>query len=393
MKQESLVNNSVQESLYGKDAGILSELNYLLSPNADFLRHKYLDHRSFTIIITVVLSVLWASLWLWDYVTDPIGAKETVFLRLLYLSAISFSVLLYYIRRPNRWLSLLFVSGMLAAEMNFILILNYLDSGEVFGLAGFMYCMFIAVLTLQSFSLRANVTYTLLACLLPHLASMLNILRDFHHDHYAALIWPAAALAILAQTVQSHHYLLRYRLEKRLEVSAITDPLTGVKNRRFFMPVLEKEITRVRRLGRSLSVLMLDIDHFKNVNDTYGHQTGDLVICDLSFICVKVAREIDVVARYGGEEFVILLTECNQDEAVKVAERIRSLVESQSLSSIGGQVFSYTVSLGVAELLDSDAKSVDLISRVDHALYTAKQHGRNRVMPATTQERVPVNIA
>jgi diguanylate cyclase (GGDEF)-like protein len=392
MKRLSIAKASAFNSVNGQGESLISELKFLLFPSQDFLQNKYLDHRTFTIIITAVLSLLWASLWWWDYVTDPIGAENTIGLRLLYLSALSLSVALVFIKRTSAWLATIFVVGMLAAEMNFILILNYLEAGEVLGLAGFMYCMFIAVLTLQSFSLRVNVAYTLLACLLPHLASLMNIMHDFHHDHYAALIWPAAVLAILAQTVQSHHYLLRYRLEQKLEATAITDPLTGAKNRRYFMPILDREIAKANRQQRQLSVLMLDIDHFKQVNDTYGHPTGDKVICNLSSVCQQFARNIDVVARFGGEEFAILLTECNASQAAQVAERIRAKISDQSIVSEDGITFTYNVSIGVAELQQREASGMVLISRVDKALYAAKQGGRNCVVVAEAAEESGVSV-
>jgi diguanylate cyclase (GGDEF)-like protein len=207
-------------------------------------------------------------------------------------------------------------------------------------------------------------------------------MHEFHHDHYAALIWPAAVLAILAQTVQSHHYLLRYRLQQELETSAITDPLTGAKNRRYFMPQLEREIGKAQRSQTDLSVLMLDIDMFKNVNDSYGHPTGDLVIINLSTVCNSIAREVDVVARFGGEEFAILLADCNEEQANQVAERIRNDIAKQKIVSEGGEEFSYTVSIGVACLQEVDVAGSALISRVDKALYVAKQSGRNCVVRA-----------
>ncbi|MEW8338311.1 MAG: GGDEF domain-containing protein [Candidatus Thiodiazotropha taylori] len=386
MKRLSLAKASAYNSVDGEGGSLISELKFLLFPSPDFLQSKYLDHRTFTIIITAVLSLLWASLWWWDYVTDPIGAENTIGLRLLYLSALPLSVALLFIKRTSGGLAVIFVTGMLAAEMNFILILNFLDSGEVFGRAGVMYCMVIAVLTLQSFSLRVNVAYTILACLLPHLSSLLNIMQEFHHDHYAALIWPAAALAILAQTVQSHHYLLRYRLQQKLQASAITDPLTGAKNRRYFMPMLDREIAKANRQPGRLSVLMLDIDHFKQVNDNYGHPTGDRVICNLSTVCHQFARNMDVVPRFGGEECAILLTECNAIQAAQVAERIRAEIADQTLVSEDGIAFSYKVSIGVAEFQKSDANSMALISRVDRALYAAKQGGRNCVVVAEAPE-------
>ncbi|MBN0987317.1 GGDEF domain-containing protein [Amphritea pacifica] len=362
---------------------LIAGLRFLFFPDRDFLQKKYEDHRRFTIIVSAFLSVLWAALWGWDWVIDPVGADNTVVLRLFFLVALAYSLTLYFIRKSSSWLAIITVVGMLAAEANFILILNHLDNGIVYGLGGFMYCMFIAVLVFQCFSLITNIIYTLSATLLPHLAGELAIADNFQHFQYAALIWPAALLAIVTQVVQSHHYLLRYKLERQLEALSTTDALTGARNRRYFIPLLAKEIRRAKRTGQKLSLLMLDIDMFKRVNDTYGHLTGDRVIHNVSVIGHQFARDIDVVARLGGEEFAILLTACDQQQAVQVAERIRSAIASVTMYSEDKAVFSYTVSIGVAELEESDKDERCFLGRADSALYEAKESGRNRVVLAT----------
>ncbi|WP_428034509.1 GGDEF domain-containing protein, partial [Amphritea sp.] len=323
-----MINASVKSP-----GSLITGLGFLFFSSHDYLQKKYEDHRRFTIIVSAFLSVLWAALWGWDWVTDPVGADNTRVLRLLFLVALAYSLTLYFIRKTSAWLAIITVVGMLAAEANFILILNHLDDGIVYGLGGFMYCMFIAVLVFQCFSLTTNIIYTLSATLLPHLAGELAIADNFQHFQYAALIWPAALLAIVAQIVQSHHYLLRYQLERQLEELSTTDVLTGAKNRRYFIPLLAKEIRRAERTGQKLSLLMLDIDMFKRVNDTYGHLTGDRVIHHVAVICQQFARDVDVVARLGGEEFAILLSACDQYQAVQVAERIRSEITAITMHS------------------------------------------------------------
>ncbi|SEQ09411.1 diguanylate cyclase (GGDEF) domain-containing protein [Amphritea atlantica] len=365
---------------------LIGGLRFLLFPNRDFLQKKYEDHRRFTIIVSAFLSVLWAALWGWDWVTDPVGADNTRVLRLLFLAALAYSLTLYFIRKSSAWLAIITVVGMLAAEANFILILNHLDNGIVYGLGGFMYCMFIAVLVFQCFSLITNIIYTLSATLLPHLAGELAIADNFQHFQYAALIWPAALLAIVAQIVQSHHYLLRYQLERQLEALSTTDTLTGARNRRYFIPLLAREVRRAKRTGQKLSLLMLDIDMFKRVNDTYGHLTGDRVIHNVSVVSHQFARDIDVVARLGGEEFAILLTACDQNQAVQVAERIRSEIKGITMHSEDDISFNYTVSIGVAELDESDQNERCFLGRADSALYKAKESGRNRVVLAEDEK-------
>jgi diguanylate cyclase (GGDEF)-like protein len=146
------------------------------------------------------------------------------------------------------------------------------------------------------------------------------------------------------------------------------------------MALLADEKLKAQRLSQKSSLLMLDIDHFKRVNDTYGHPSGDKVICQVTDICRHMSREIDVVARLGGEEFAVFLPGSDSQQAVAVAERIRSRVESTAVQSLNDQAIHFTVSLGVAELSPTDVTEVDWLARADAALYVAKNSGRNKVM-------------
>jgi eukaryotic-like serine/threonine-protein kinase len=159
---------------------------------------------------------------------------------------------------------------------------------------------------------------------------------------------------------------------------ARTDALTGVPNRRYLFELGGRELGRARRFGHPLSAFMLDIDHFKRVNDTYGHAQGDQVLQTLVQCCLRQIRDIDVLGRYGGEEFVILLIETDVTGARIMAERVREsvaqLVISNDLAAIG-----ITISVGIASLGEADADLDSLLGRADQALYAAKQAGRNRV--------------
>ncbi len=166
--------------------------------------------------------------------------------------------------------------------------------------------------------------------------------------------------------------------ELLLELSN-TDHLTGLFNRRYLMDALEKEIQRSTRKGGNLSMIILDIDNFKQVNDTYGHLQGDVVLKSVAVQLQKELRNYDIAARYGGEEFIAVLPDANLKEALFVADRVRMSIQSTkfdgSLSELG-----LTVSLGVALFSTEDANSVDsFIKRADDALYRAKANGKNRV--------------
>ncbi len=162
---------------------------------------------------------------------------------------------------------------------------------------------------------------------------------------------------------------------------AFTDFLTGLKTRRYFEERLDREIKRAERNGSPLSVVLIDVDHFKLVNDSYGHQAGDRILREIASRLMNGRREIDTVARYGGEEFIIILPDTNLVGADHVAQRLREDIESTGFAvNSSSQLARLTISLGVASFpRDAQSKS-DLLAAADVALYEAKDSGRNRVM-------------
>ena len=171
-------------------------------------------------------------------------------------------------------------------------------------------------------------------------------------------------------------------LLEQLRQSAATDGLTGIANRRAFDVTLDRYLARAVSTFEPVSLVLLDIDHFKKLNDDHGHQAGDDVLKQVAALLVETARSIDVPARYGGEEFAVVLPECDQDEALAVAERLRSAVARADL------VVPITVSAGVATFPEHGATPAALIRAADDALYQAKNSGRNRVVAAAQPVRV-----
>lgn len=158
-----------------------------------------------------------------------------------------------------------------------------------------------------------------------------------------------------------------------------TDPLTGLNNRRSMMEMLEKELERSLRGGSPLSLMMVDVDFFKRVNDTFGHQQGDEVLKGIAELLKQALRQYDMAARFGGEEFALILPGIALEEAVKVAERLRSQVEAFRFETASDPL-GVTISLGIASHPGADIRTVDdLIREADYALYSAKRNGRNRV--------------
>ncbi|HAG38314.1 MAG TPA: GGDEF domain-containing protein, partial [Pseudoalteromonas sp.] len=168
---------------------------------------------------------------------------------------------------------------------------------------------------------------------------------------------------------------------RELELLNMEDALSGVKNRRFFDKKLVMELRRSRREQTPLSMIMLDIDRFKRVNDNYGHLTGDQVIRAVADIIKQhLKRPLDEVARYGGEEFVVLLPNTPKEGAVDIAEKIRQAVESNTVN-VAGTAVKVTISAGVNSAVVNDISNPELFTDdADKALYFAKQHGRNQVI-------------
>jgi diguanylate cyclase (GGDEF)-like protein len=183
-----------------------------------------------------------------------------------------------------------------------------------------------------------------------------------------------------------------YRLGKREENlegmaldfarASITDDLTGLFNDAFFQSRLHDEIERHQRQGTTLSLVLLDLDHFKDINDSMGHQTGDVVLSGFGELLEREIRAYDVAGRVGGEEFAVLLPNTTQNEAIDIAERIRRCLWAREFQAVDGSAtFHVTASVGVAtNHADPDISPADLYQNADEALYAAKEGGRDRVI-------------
>lgn len=192
----------------------------------------------------------------------------------------------------------------------------------------------------------------------------------------------ASTVIRAAVTAVQRAKLLESTIEdnRRLELLAQTDPLTKLLNRRALNERLAAEMGRVRRYDTVVSILLIDLDHFKLINDTYGHLTGDSVLVEAAVQLERGVRAVDIVARYGGEEFVVVLPETTPAGAAAFAERLRELMESHEFAADRGTPLRLTVSIGVASFPGFGVEAVDdLFAAADQALYRAKAEGRNRV--------------
>jgi diguanylate cyclase (GGDEF)-like protein len=171
----------------------------------------------------------------------------------------------------------------------------------------------------------------------------------------------------------------RNRMARKLKNLTSTDPLTGALNRRHFWRASDMELHRHHRYFRELAILVMDIDHFKRINDTFGHPAGDMVLRELVNSCVKNLRKSDIFGRIGGEEFAILLVETQAEASVEVADRLRQQLAAKQIIVDGGIPINFTVSIGVSHARREDESLDDLIKRADAALEQAKSKGCNRV--------------
>lgn len=196
----------------------------------------------------------------------------------------------------------------------------------------------------------------------------------------------AAIFAILVIAIFGYVFLSRQlQLEEQIRKQADTDELTGVASRRYLLAELEARLLEANRYQRPFSLFLIDVDHFKNINDQFGHQVGDSMLKMIADVCLRSIRKVDTFGRYGGEEFLVVCPNTGSSEAKLLAERMR---QSVSEASLGGEhtALRVTISIGIASSEDWSESSYDLIGLADEAMYAAKGRGRNQVVVSSTAD-------
>lgn len=347
-----------------------------------FAHARYLRSRVLAVgLIFALLSPLWIVV---DSMVLPTELLHyTLVGRVLLMVGLVGVLLLAYISR-ERIRRIRFSAGMLLAlPAGFYLsVLVMLPADQVAHLIGYGFIPFLLVAALSVFP------FTLLESLGAGLAMLALLAFAQFSDGSWLTGHGVESLLLLASllvvSLAANHFQLSLLL--RLYRQATHDPLTGLFNRR----ALEVHLAKVQAwqsdtagqdsLGNiPCSILMLDLDHFKRINDSYGHSVGDRVLCQFADLLVRQTRRHDCVARYGGEEFVILLVGSSQARAMEVAERIRCAVEKSEFTDHDGQPIAVTTSIGVSRL-EQDEPPLVALKRADEALYRAKREGRNQVI-------------
>ncbi|WP_208619924.1 GGDEF domain-containing protein [Thermus tenuipuniceus] len=301
---------------------------------------------------------------------DPV---DRFFLPLLALGFSLLALALWRLPRTSSWV-LPLTHGLVATYLLATLAFQLLIAPNPFGLSPAAHWVpFVYFSSFLFFQTHQAVRLALLYLLTLFLLSLLGAFRGhFHAAHLNAL---AQFFGANLAYVSLLYMLVRVKegyLEARLD--AYTDPLTGLRNRRYLDLVLERELFRVQRYRRPLSLLILDLDHFKQVNDRHGHPVGDRVLKTLARCLEDHLRQSDRAVRLGGEEFAVLLTETPLAQAVRLAGRLRQAVAALRVPPVEG----ISVSIGVAEARPEDSP-LSLLKRADDALYQAKRRGKNRV--------------
>ncbi|MEJ2760804.1 MAG: diguanylate cyclase [Gammaproteobacteria bacterium] len=342
---------------------------------------RFEEYRRITRWLIVGFAVLILLLWGWDWTFDPVHAPDTLWLRVM-ASLAALVTALAMDKKVNITASgFMLYAALLFIQVIYTLILGLLNQGFDIGTGGYLYFFLATLLLGQPFSFTINAVGCIVLTLAPHLWGEF-IEPGFPHLTYMTLVWPAGAISIFLHWCVSA--LIRDKLyyRNKIEHLSLEDTLTGLLNRRALLGHYIKARSLATRENEQLSLIMVDIDHFKEINDTYGHLAGDQVLRKVAELMEKTFRASDTVARIGGEEFVCMLPNTGLDEAVGTGERLRTTLEQTPLrikDGDGSIDISITISLGVTRAVQTEDLS-HLINRAGKALAQAKESGRNRLV-------------
>jgi diguanylate cyclase (GGDEF)-like protein len=337
---------------------------------------EVLAQNALWLLLTLAIGIVAFSAW--DYLIDPAGAGRAAPVRLAG-GVIITSFALWLWRGPHtifRYRLATWASAHIGIATIAVAILM-LNDGLLFGLNGIL-VPFIALGLVQ---VRVRDALALSASLATILSVAMLVAEVDHKVGVSSAIFIGLAAIAVWLTSSTFEYASRrsFVLDQKARREARTDPLTGSDNRRRLEERSHEAFARCRAARRPLSVVIIDLDHFKGINDRYGHDAGDAALRAVADACGAGMRRSDCFARYGGEEFAALLPGMTLEEATQFAERLRGRIERLRTDGPGGS-FGLTASFGVASLADHHGDWKALFSAADNALYRAKRSGRNRVV-------------
>jgi diguanylate cyclase (GGDEF)-like protein len=357
-----------------------------LELSSDYLNKKFNDYRLYTAAILLILIPLGLAEGIFDYKSHPEIRSELFQLRLYFLLLVIPAWIILKSSSLKLSTATILITLVFSAYLG-IKIIEHSGEELVTTVSNVALYPFFIFFVLIGFSIYIQIFFLTVAFSFVVLSENHGVLDELIQNVYFQISVQSSVSALFIMLVFSWSYYHRYNLLLALEKSSQTDPLTGVANRRYFDSKLKSEASRSARSSSDCALILLDIDHFKRINDTFGHPTGDRVICALADLCVNQSREIDLVARLGGEEFAVILPDTNITDAKNLAERIRKHVEDISVTGDAGEIVKWTISLGVSSLPESRSSRYTteivmemFIKKADNALYEAKKKGRNQTV-------------
>lgn len=364
--------------MHSNEQTILSYLNPLASESAE-VKEQFIEWEKSSKLIQIrMIALLTAILYLMIYFIDdvifPIEALPVVHLIHLYLLPsllILISLLTFSKKMYGIMIALLFIAPVGAAIGSLYLFISFHTTSV--SLAE-LYLIIIWTFAISGLRLSYAVVSALLSVMVILLYEVFFPMpKDVFYMH-AFFVFAAFAFGSVNAFILEKNNKQIFMNEQNLKSMATTDSLTGLYNRIKIKDLCETEIERVKRYGGTFSVIFVDIDFFKTVNDTYGHHTGDMILQEFSKTLTQSVRKIDKVGRWGGEEFIIILAETNLDQAVNVAETLQNVIAQFDFTTAKN----ITGSFGIAEFKDDDTPET-IINRADKGLYQAKDNGRDQI--------------
>lgn len=346
-----------------------------------YLDSKYREMRPLAIVLSIGAPAIMSGLWFWDFLVDPVNAPRTLLLR-IFSGAVFLLYGLTVALKLSRHLQMFtLIACALVGEGVFLVILSRLEYGLLYGLGGYLYFYLGIIIVSFVYSLRSIFIATLCMAVFPNLLPLFGIGKGLSLPIYNMYVWSACFLVLTFVYFADRTLRKKFLLQGEIEEMATTDGLCGLSNRRSFMEKGNDWMDLAGRYGHTTSLVILDIDHFKEVNDTYGHAAGDRVLAAVGEVLRQNIRRSDIAARIGGDEFAMIFPEMRSEDAVYTTEKIRSVTEKLAVEIGSDRKISFTLSAGIAsyESMTEDMELDSLMRKADDALYRAKKDGRNRV--------------